>query len=73
MEYLYKRAISGTPVDVLEPVARLLEMEDNVFVDDAMSVLKDAFKDENISAWFVERSKISGNPLFISRVNSILS
>ena len=73
VEYLYKRAISGTPVDVLEPVARLLEMEDNVFVDDAMSVLKDAFKDENISAWFVERSKISGNPLFISRVNSILS
>lgn len=62
---------NGASTGLLGPVALLLEMEDNVFVSDALAVLEDAFADKTISEWFVKKAEESGNALFKSRIASL--
>ena len=71
--FYYQGIISGAPVEILEPVADFLSMDDNVFVKDAMVLMKEAFTNETISEWFKKKSEASGNENLKKRVLSLLS
>lgn len=63
--------IQGASPDVLEKTAVMLEMDDNVFIDDAMDLLKEAFRNEAIASWFRERAQ-KGNEKIRERINTLL-
>ncbi len=63
--------IQGASPDVLEKIAVMLEMDDNVFIDDAMDLLKEAFRNEAIASWFRERAQ-KGNEKIRERINTLL-
>ena len=48
-------------------------MEDNIFVQDAMVLMKEAFTNERISEWFKAKAEGSDNQLLKERVSSLLS
>ncbi len=66
--FIYQSIISGAPVEILEPVAQFLNMEDNVFIDDAMPLIKEAFSNEIISGWLKKRSEMEGNDILEKRI-----
>ena len=71
--FFYQSILSGAPVEILEPVAEFLSMDDNVFVQDAMLLMKEAFTNEKISEWFKKKSETSLNENLKNRVLSLLS
>ncbi len=70
--YYINAVIEGAPQEILEPAAVMLEMEDNVFVDDAMALLKEAVKEERIAVWLKERAK-NGNSRIRERAAVLFS
>ena len=70
--YFVNSIINGAPVELLEPAALMLEMEDNVFIKDAMSLLEEAVKDARIAEWFKNRAA-GGSSLMQARVAELLS
>ena len=71
--FFYQSVLNGAPIEILEPVAIFLSMDDNVFVENAMTLMKEAFLNEQISGWFKERSETSVNENLKKRVASLLS
>ncbi len=71
--FFYQSILNGAPLEILEPVASFLSMEDNVFVQDAMVLMKEAFTNEKISEWFKNKAEKEGNEIFKKRVESLLS
>jgi len=60
-------------VDILEPVALMLEMEeDNIFIDDIMQALQEAVRERRIGDWFRNRAQ-RGNENIRARISVILS
>ncbi len=70
--YYVDSVIKGASPNILEPVAVMLEMENNIFVEDAMELLKEAVKEKKIGEWFKNRAQ-KGNALIKARVSAILS
>ena len=71
--FFYQSIMSGAPLEVLEPVAEFLSMNDNVFIQNVMVLMKEAFKDEKIAEWFKKRSEASSNENLKKRVMSLQS
>ena len=71
--YFYQGILNGAPIEILDSVAALLSMEDNIFVQDAMVLMKEAFTNERISEWFKAKAEGSDNQLLKERVSSLLS
>ena len=57
--------------NTLEPVAVMLEMDDNVFIDDAMQLLKEAVREKRIANWLKTRAQ-KGNEKIKARVAGLL-
>ena len=70
--YYINSVIKETNPDILEPVAVMLEMENNVFIDDAMQLIKEAVKEKKIADWFKKRAQ-KGNERIKARISAILS
>jgi len=58
-------------LDIFEPVAVMLEMDDNTFIDDAMQLLEDAVINKKIGDWFKKRAQ-KGNEKIKARISAIL-
>jgi len=61
--YYLNSVMEGASPEILEPAAVMLEMDDNIFISDAMLLLKEAFKEEKISQWFTARAEKGGAKL----------
>ena len=71
LNYINSAIKREAPLDTLEPVAIMLEMEqDNVFIDDIMEALEEAAKDRRIHDWFKNRAR-RGNEHIKARVADI--
>lgn len=68
--YINNVITGGASPDTLEPVAAMLEMEDNVFIKDALELLKEAFVDSRIAGWFHSRAE-KGNSRIRERINAM--
>ena len=69
--YYIDRVIKEGSPDMLEPVAQMLEMDDNIFIDDAMELLKEAVKEKKIGDWLKRRAQ-KGNEKIKTRISAIL-
>jgi len=58
-------------LDIFEPVAVMLEMDNNSFIDDAILLLQEAVKEKKIADWFMKRAQ-KGNEKIKARVAAIL-
>ena len=69
--YYIDSVMKGADTVILEPVAAMLEMDDNIFIDDAMQLLQDAVKEKRIGEWFKNRVR-RGNDKLKARISAIL-
>ena len=58
-------------VNTLEPVVAMLEMDDNIFIDDAMQLLQEAVREKKIANWLKTRAQ-KGNEKLKARVAGLL-
>ncbi|MCL2294223.1 MAG: hypothetical protein FWC36_05100 [Spirochaetes bacterium] len=69
--YYVNSVINGASPDILEPVALMLEMDNNIFIDDAMMLLREAVIERRIGAWFENRAQ-RGNEIFRARISALM-
>ncbi|MCL2704825.1 MAG: hypothetical protein FWE72_01275 [Spirochaetaceae bacterium] len=69
--YYIDSVIKEGSMDILEPIAVMLEMDDNIFIDDAMELIQEAVKDKRVGDWFKRRSQ-KGNDKIKARISAII-